>query len=444
MFTLQGPINSSAFLLSNMMGMQIPYLYTSPKEELLACRESAWLGVALNISPVYDVSGPDVIKFLNYICVNKDFAELEFGSSKHAIICNEKGQILADGVLIRVAEDRYRSYWLAPTIAYLVQSLGMDVEGNMVFDEFFMQIDGPKSLEIMERACQGNLHDLAFAQNKKVTVAGVEITIHRLGMSGCLAYEMHGPMQDIETVYGAILEAGKDLGIKQLGGNHYCRNHTQGGYPNQLIHYQYPVFSSGEEMAEYMRMNYMFGPRGTGIDYPFLGSASDDPENAFVTPFDIDWDNRINFDHEFMGKEALLEIKKNPPKKVVTLEWNPEDVGKVFASQFSGSSVEPTDEIIEIGDGGDKPFIMSKVLADGKMIGMTSGRSRDYYHRKMLSLAFIAKEYAIAGKELTVIWGTNPESAIEVRATVAAFPYYNEEYRNETFDVAKIPEYQAS
>lgn len=98
-------------------------------------------------------------------------------------------------------------------------------------------------------------------------------------------------------------------------------------------------------------------------------------------------------------------------------------MGKVFASQFQGAEVEPTDEIISVGDGGDAAFVMSKVSADGKMIGMAAGRSRDYYHRRMISLAFIEKGYAAPGKELTVVWGTNPETAMEIRAKVVQFPY---------------------
>ena len=179
----------------------------------------------------------------------------------------------------------------------------------------------------------------------------------------------------------------------------------------------------------------MFG----GRSYQSLGSASDDQENAFVTPFDVDWDYLINYDHDFIGKEALSRLKENPPRKVVTLEWNAEDVGKVFASQFEGEDVKPADEITTPGDGGEAPFVMSKVVSAGKQIGVATGRIRDYYHKKMLSLAYLDRDFADLGNEVTVIWGTDPEAQMEIRATVAQYPYYNEEYRNETFDVEKIP-----
>ena len=45
-----------------------------------------------------------------------------------------------------------------------------------------------------------------------------------------------------------------------------------------------------------------------------IGSAAGDPQNAFVTPFDVKWDYLINYDHDFISKKALLEIRKAPPR----------------------------------------------------------------------------------------------------------------------------------
>lgn len=437
MFAPDGKVCTGAAGIMNMGKGYMPIMFTTPKNELLGCRETAWLGCFLNISPVYDVWGPDAVKLLNYVCVNRDFAKLKVGGSRHAILCDEKGRMLADGVLMRKEENLYRTYWLAPVISYYVDTLGMDVHGKWVLDEFFFQIDGPRSLEIMEKVSRCDLHNLKFAQHKNIRIADTDVTIHRLGMSGCLAYEMHGDRSKAEDVYDAIAQAGEEFGIRRLGFVNYCRNHTQAGYPNQWIHYWYPWFDD-EKLGEYVKNCPYVNPMHKA-GYHFLGSAADNPQNAFVTPFDVKWEYLINYDHDFIGKAALEQLKKNPPRTAVTLEWDAGDVGKVFASQFMGKDTEPCDEIVSTGDGGEAPFFMSKVLADGKMIGMTAGRSRDYYHRRMISLAFIDKAYAVEGKELTVIWGTNPATAMEVRATVAPFPYYNEEYRNETFDVEKIP-----
>ncbi|MGI6217709.1 MAG: hypothetical protein ACOYIK_08880 [Coriobacteriales bacterium] len=445
MFAPNGNICKDAALLLNFRNLgYFPYVYTGPKDELLACRKTAWLGTFLNTSPVYDVFGPDLVKLLNKVTVNRDYAKLGVDKSRHAIICDDKGRILADGVLMRTGEDLYRSYWLAPILAYYVEvaakEWGMDVSGRWVTDEFFLQIDGPKSLEIMEQACHEDLHGLRFAQNKAVEIAGIPCRIHRLGMSGALAYEMHGPFEKVEDVFEAIVEAGEPYGIRKLGFSNYCRNHTQGGYPNQWIHFWYPMASNGEAMKEYYAEHG--GVLSSMTRYPFFGSAADDPENAFVTPYDVGWDYLINWDHDFIGKEALAAIDKNPPRKPVTLEWNLEDVGRAYADSIANPDWHPVDNIVSTGDGGDSKFVISKVMKDGRMVGVASGRTRDFYHNKMISLCWLERDLASEGTEVEVIWGTNPAAQVTIRATVARFPYYDEEYRNETFDVEKIPHYK--
>jgi len=415
-----------------------PFEYTGSRDELLGCRESAWLGVNLNVTPVYDVWGPEAVSLLNAVCVNRDFGKLQAGASRHAIICNDKGQMLADGVIIQIAENHFRSYWLAPVLQFYVETSDKNVQGTYV-DEYFFQIDGPRSLEIMEKACRCDLHDLRFGHNCIVKVNCSDMTIHRLGMSGALAYEVHGPSADADMIYKMIKDAGSEFGIRPLGNRHYCANHTQAGYPNQFIHYFYPYYTSGEGLAAFIRQ---IRPNPV-----FTGSCADDEENYYLTPYDVGWGNLVDFDHEFIGKETLSKIAKNPPRKPVTLEWNTDDVADVFASQFRGVDVEPIERLdtpmdfVEAfhripGGGG---VCANKVLVDGRAIGIASGRINDYYHRRVISLAFIQKEYAVEGAEVSVLWGTPGTPQKDIRAEIAPFPYFNEAYRNETFDTESVP-----
>ena len=446
MFEIGSKVNEGARLLLPLpSGAYEPYIYTGYRDELLACRKTAWLGSFLNLSPVYDVWGPDVAELLNRVSVNRDYNKLKVGGSRHAILCNEDGYMLSDGVLMHMEPNHYRTYWVAPPLAYYVdvkaKEWGLDVHGAWNRDDFFIQCDGPKSLEIMEKATHKDLHHLKFARHDSCTIAGVECTIHRLGMSGCLAYEMHGPRAEFDAVYDAIYEAGKEFGIRKLGFSSYCHNHTQGSYPNQWIHFWYARAQSGQEMLDY----YNSLPRDVwGHPYAtdftkFLGSAADNPVNSLVTPFDVDWDYLINWDHDFVGKEALQRIAQNPPRKAVTLVWDKEGVGEAFAEQMYNPNAFPMDDITTIGDGGDAPFVMSYVLKDGEKVGIATGRAKDFYHHAMISLAWLRHDLAVPGTEVEVLWGTSPACQTRIKATVAEMPLYNEEYRNETFDVEKIP-----
>ncbi len=434
-FPLNSAIFQGALTFIDLMDRYLPFEYSGPENEYLACRSSAWLGICLNTTPVYDVYGPEAAAFLNLVCVNRDFAAMEPGSSKHALICNEKGQMLADGVVIKREGDGYRTYWMAPVLEYFLLVSGLDVKGEYCQDEYFFQIDGPKSLEILEKACQCDLHDIKFARNKRVAICGTDMTVHRLGMSGALAYEVHGAAKDAETAYTRIREVLEEFGGKPLGVRNYSiLNHTPAGYPNQFQHYAYPLLTGDPGLAEFAKKHCFM--------LPLAGSAVEDAEIFHVTPYDVGWGYLVNFDHDFMGREALMKIRENPRKKPVTLEWNTEDVGDVFMSQFRGRGVEPYEAIETYHTLSDASRISihgDLVLADGKKIGFASGRTYAFHERRMISLAFIDKEYAMEGKELTVLWGTPDRPQKKIRATVARFPYYNEEFRNETFDVEKIP-----
>ena len=135
----RNPALEGATLLFQMApGLNMPYEYGGVKEEIEGYRVSAWIGTSLMISPIYDVVGPDVCAFFESICVNS-FSKLDEQGLRHAVICNDKGQVMTDGVVIRIADDRYRTYWLNPPLQYLVEQSDMDVQGqDMTGTEFFI------------------------------------------------------------------------------------------------------------------------------------------------------------------------------------------------------------------------------------------------------------------------------------------------------------------
>lgn len=418
----------------NMMGVELPYVYTSHKDEYLAGRTSAWLGVCLNVTPVYEVSGPDAAKLLNYVCVNKDFGAMKEGSSKHALICNENGHMIADGVIMKKEGNTYRTYWMAPVLQYYVENSDLDVKGESFSDEYFFQIDGPKSLEILEAATQTDLHDIKFAHNKTVKICGTDMVVHRLGMSGALAYEVHGKQEDAEKVYTKIRDTLEAFGGKPQGiGSYGIINHTPAGYPNQMQHYIYPFDECDPKLGEFMRSCWFcMNP---------TGSAMETPEAFYVYPQEVGWGYLVNYDHDFIGKEALLKVKDNAPRKVVTLEWDADDIAEVFASQFRGTDVPEYDPIQEVLDGSAPNMLTNgdRVVKDGKDVGLAVGRTYAFYERRMISLAYVAPELAKEGTEVEVVWGVPGHPQKNIRAKVARFPYYNGEFRNETFDTEKIP-----
>src|SRR3546814_1921090 len=86
-----------------------------------------------------------------------------------------------------------------------------------------------------------------------IKIAGKDVRLIRLGMSGTLGYEIHGPSEDGDAVYQKIWEVGQSLGLKKLGWEAYCMNHTEGGFPNIYVHYPLPWYESDTGLADFIK-----------------------------------------------------------------------------------------------------------------------------------------------------------------------------------------------
>ncbi len=80
------------------------------------------------------------------------------------------------------------------------------------------------------------------------------------------------------------------------------------------------------------------GYEGTGsIGGSFV---SDDIEDYYLTPYELGYGPFVKFDHDFIGREALEKLSRQPHRKKVTFAWNGEDLGRIYASLFV-PGVEP-------------------------------------------------------------------------------------------------------
>lgn len=413
----------------------MPYEYTGWRDETMSWKETCYLHGNLNPSPTYRIKGPEALKFLSDTCVNS-FANFPIGMGKHAIMCNEEGLVMMDGVLLRLGEDDFITYWIAPYIAYALQkgnynAVGEDLTGRV----FLFQIAGPRSLEVLEAASGDDLRDISFIRHRPSSIDGMEVRVLRLGMAGTLAYELHGRIEDARPVYNAILKAGEPYGIRRLGHRAYMMNHTEDGFPQAYYHFPYP-WREDKGFAEYLTK--IGGARG--FNARFAGSMGQDIRLRYRNPVELGWADMIKFDHDFVGRKALEKEVANPRRKMVTLVWNPEDIIDIYASQFRPGEPYPHMDSPNhyTFEHGIHTFYADQVLKDGKLIGISSGRAHSFYFRQMLSLCSIDVEHSAIGNEVVVLWGNPGTRQKEVRAKVSRFPYLSEN-RNQVVDVSKIP-----
>jgi vanillate/3-O-methylgallate O-demethylase len=171
-----------------------------------------------------------------------------------------------------------------------------------------------------------------------------------------------------------------------------------------------------------------------------VGSMGKNIKLRYRNPVELGWADMIRFDHEFVGRKTLEKIVADPKRKMVTLEWNAEDITDIYASQFRDEVPYP--QMDRPNDSywvpGPMTYHADQVLKDGKLIGISSGRTISQFYHRMISLCSIDVEFFALGTEVIVLWGDPGTRQKQVRAKVARFPYLQEE-RNSEVDVSKIP-----
>jgi vanillate/3-O-methylgallate O-demethylase len=415
------------------LGSMVPMEYGGWRGEEVSWKESCYVHAGLNPAPTFRVKGPEALKFFSDHCVNS-FANFHVGTLKHGIMCDNRGLLMAHGVLMRLAVDEFISFFLAPYAAYKFYSGGYDAQGEWVNDMFMLQVAGPRSLEVLEAATGECLHDLKFGHHRTSTIQGIDVRIARMGMAGTLAYEVHGPSKDAEVLYGAIVAAGEPFGITKIGWRAWQMHHTADGFPQSFVHFP---FAWGEDKGFMAFMN--MPPELDRFPTTLAGSMGDDINLRYRSPIELGWGSAVKFDHDFTGRAALERETASPRRKMVTLTWNPEDVVDVYASQFSGGETYMWMDPLHLGQHqGQNILYADQVLKNGKVVGVSSGRTYSYYFRAMLSLCSIDVDQGALGTEVAVLWGNPGTRQKEIRATVARFPYLNEN-RNEHVDVSTIP-----
>lgn len=427
-----------------------PYYYTDWQDETYSWKEGCYIHVFLSGGTLkYKVKGPDAEKLMSDTFVNNFALEkFQVGRGKHAIACAPDGNISMHGVCLRTGEDEFETYGLDPHVPMKVTSGKYDVEvyEPNYEDNFIFQIAGPRSLEVVENAMKEDIHDLPFMRFRYGQIAGRKIRVLRMGMGGTLAYELHGDAEDAHAVYNEIFRVGQDYGIRKLGKLAYMCNHTENGFPQWGTHFilawhhdpecrKYFGYDEGED-SDY----WANGPESIELH----GSMSDQGVDAYLAnPFELGWQHMINWKHDFVGKEALLKIKEDPHTRgICTLEWNPEDILKIFAAYYDEEEDLPDMMMYPQNyyfacDGN----LSDKVLdSEGNLVGRSTGVVYTKYYKKTISLGILDPEQLEEGKELTLIWGTCGTRQIPIRVKVARYPYLDLT-PNRDFDLETIPHY---
>ena len=257
------------------------------------------------------------------------------------------------------------------------------------------QVQGPNAMQVLEKAVGAPLPEIKFFNMDEITIAGHTVRALHHGMSGVPGRELFGPWEDAEDVRAAIVEAGEEFGLKQVGSRVYATNTLESGW----IPCPLPAVFTGDDMKAYREWLPANGYEATGS----LGGSfySNDISAYYLTPHDLGYWGFVKFDHDFVGREALEAMDEEGPRRKVTLAWNGEDVAAALQTLFEKG--DPA-KYIDLPLSNYSTWPNDKLLLDGEQVGVSTFSGYSYNERSMLSLGVVNSDVEL-GTEVTLVWG---------------------------------------
>ncbi len=196
--------------------------------ECLAVRRTVGIFDASTLGKI-EVVGPDAAEFMNRLYINA-WTKLEPGRCRYGLMLKEDGFILDDGVVARLAPDRFHvtttTGGAARVLAHMEDYLQTEWPDLKVFltsitEQFaVVALQGPKAREVLEPLVADiDLSREAFPHMavRSGFLAGVPCRLFRVSFTGEPGYEINVPADYGRSVWEAIVERGQAFGITPYG-----------------------------------------------------------------------------------------------------------------------------------------------------------------------------------------------------------------------------------
>lgn len=196
--------------------------------ECRAVRRSVGMFDATTLGKI-EVVGPDAAEFLNRLYTN-NFLKLAPGACRYGLMLKEDGYILDDGVVARLADDRFHvtttTSGAARVLAHMedyLQTEFTDLKLSLtsITEQWaVIAVQGPQARAVIEPLVGGvELDDASFPhmRMREGTICGVPCRLFRVSFTGEAGYEINVPADHGAAVWEAIHKAGEAYDIVAYG-----------------------------------------------------------------------------------------------------------------------------------------------------------------------------------------------------------------------------------
>jgi glycine cleavage system aminomethyltransferase T len=205
----------------------------------------------VSVERCLEIGGPDGPAFAQLL-TPRNLSKCAVGQAKYVLICDRDGGIVNDPVLTRMDET---TFWfaLASSDALLfargLRNAYQDLDVTIrEADVAPVQIQGPKSKDLMRDLVGGDILDLKYYWWRKAEIAGIPVIVTRTGWTSEVGYEVY--LTDSSRgfdLWEHIMKVGEPYNIKPTG-------------PSDIRRIEGGIFNWGADMT------YENNPLELGLD----------------------------------------------------------------------------------------------------------------------------------------------------------------------------------
>jgi aminomethyltransferase len=203
-------------------GWYLPVQYEGLVPEHEAVRNAVGLFDVSHMGEI-TIKGKDALAYVNYLMTN-DISTIVDNQVIYTFMCHPTGGVVDDLLVYRYDGEFFYLVVNAANIEkdhkWILENKGdFDVEIENISDSVGeVAIQGPMAEKVLQKLTDYDLSQIKFFHLKRdVDIAGVNCMVSRTGYTGEDGFEVYSDNEGIVKVWNAILDAGKDEGIKPTG-----------------------------------------------------------------------------------------------------------------------------------------------------------------------------------------------------------------------------------
>lgn len=353
------------------------------EREYNAIRNAAAL---IDISPLfkYRVSGKDARRLVDRI-VTRDVNKIAVGQVVYTHWCDGDGKVIDDGTVSRLEQDVFRWTAADPSLRWFRENgLGLDVRVEDISEQTAaLALQGPTSREIL-RSCAGpEIADLKYFRVGPYDLAGIPVEISRTGYTGDLGYEIWVDATRAESLWDALMSAGRPYDITPTG----------------MLALDVARIEAGLIL----------------LDVDYVGSKKALIPSQKYTPYEIGLGRSVHLEKApFIGQAALRrEAKAGSARRLVGLEVDWSDLERLHEEAGLAPQLPATASRVSV-----------PVYRDGEQVGKATSTTWSPTLKKMIALATVTPGAAAPGMRLGMEF-TVDHHRKQVGVTVAKLPFFD-------------------